>query len=311
MLFSTMRLSLPALAPIIVTLAIALGGIAERCGATAPKDSLFSTTWDAGLSADEPTLQVQRLKDDVFVIRQSLRTNFEGPFLYLIFGRDKVLLLDTGAGGLLIRPTIDRLIEDWRKANGQPSLQLIVAHSHTHRDHVAGDSEFRDRPNTTLVGHSTDEVAKFFQVKSWPGMIGQLDLGGRKLSIIPTPGHQNAHIAVFDHRSRLLLSGDMLYPGRVFVPVNRIEVMRKSVDRVIRFGKSHRVKYVLGAHIEMNRAGVPYPDRAVAHPNEPVLELPFRAFLAMKQGLRGELKQPFTLIPREGFIIWILPARLD
>ena len=288
-----------------------MGSTGEAHSATAAPKVLFPIAWNAGLSSDEPALQVQRLNDDVFVIRQSLRTNFEGPFLYLIFGRDKAFLLDTGAGGLRIRPTIDRIIEDWRVANKRPRLELIVAHSHAHRDHVAGDSEFRDRPSTILVGHSTDEVAKFFQVSGWPDAIGRLDLGGRKLSIIPTPGHQNAHIAVYDHRSRLLLSGDMLYPGRIFVPVNRVEEMRRSVDRVIRFGRSHQVRYVLGAHIEMNRSGVPYPDRAVAHPNEPALELPFRAFVDMQQGLRGELSKPFTLIPRKGFIIWILPARSD
>jgi hypothetical protein len=55
---------------------------------------------------------------------------------------------------------------------------------------------------------------------------------------------------------------------------------------------------VLGAHIEMNRFEVPHPDRAVVHPNEPALELPFRAFVDMQQGLRGELNKPFTLGPR-------------
>src|SRR5258707_342163 len=77
-----------------------------------------------------------------FVIRPSLRTNFEGSFLYLFFGKDKVMLLDTGAGGLKIRPTIDGLIAKWLAENGRKSIPLVVAHTHGHGDHIAGDPEF-------------------------------------------------------------------------------------------------------------------------------------------------------------------------
>ena len=58
-------------------------------------------------------MQVQRYDDDTYVIRQSIRTNFEGPFLYVLFGSDRALLIDTGAGGLKVRPTIDRVIAEW------------------------------------------------------------------------------------------------------------------------------------------------------------------------------------------------------
>ena len=37
---------------------------------------------------------------NTFVLRQSMCTNYEGPFLYLLFGSEKVLLQDTGAGGV-------------------------------------------------------------------------------------------------------------------------------------------------------------------------------------------------------------------
>ena len=50
--------------------------------------------WIDGTQAGEPQMQVQRYDRDTYVIRQSIRTNFEGPFLYLLFGRDRALLLD-------------------------------------------------------------------------------------------------------------------------------------------------------------------------------------------------------------------------
>src|SRR6201986_2203103 len=87
--------------------------------------------WIDGTQASEPQMQVQRYDADTFVIRQSVETNFEAPFLYLLFGKDRALLLDTGAGGLQVRPTIDGVIADWLKAHHRASIALVVAHSHS------------------------------------------------------------------------------------------------------------------------------------------------------------------------------------
>ena len=78
-----------------------------------PLHSRLFKPWINGVSAAEPQMQVQRYDDDTYVIRQSIRTNFEGPFLYVLFGSERVLLIDTGAGGLKVRPTIDRVIAEW------------------------------------------------------------------------------------------------------------------------------------------------------------------------------------------------------
>src|SRR3954471_17979556 len=108
--------------------------------------------WIDGTGAAEPQTQTQRRDADPYVIRQSVKTNFEAPFLYLLFGRDRALLLDTGAGGLKIRPTVDRLITEWQAKHGGRAVHLVVAHSHSHGDHHAGDDEFRDRADTEVVG---------------------------------------------------------------------------------------------------------------------------------------------------------------
>src|ERR1700748_2830569 len=87
--------------------------------------------WIDGTAA-EPQMQVQRYDADTYVIRQSVKTNFEAPFLYLLFGKDRALLLDTGAGGLQVRPTIDGVISDWLKAHHKASIPLVLAHTHSH-----------------------------------------------------------------------------------------------------------------------------------------------------------------------------------
>src|SRR5580700_1562423 len=193
---------------------IALSDVAADSTSSGP----FAQSWIDG-THDEPQMQVQRYDADTYVIRQSVKTNIEAPFIFLFFGNDKVLQIDTGAGGLKIRPTIDGVIAEWMARKGIKSLQLVVAHSHAHGDHIAGDAEFADRANTIVVGHSPEQVAQFFKIRSWPEDVVAFDVGGRELDIIPMPGHEPAEIGVFDRRTHLLLTGDALYPGRLYIPM--------------------------------------------------------------------------------------------
>src|SRR6478735_237998 len=180
------------------TIRLPLIGIAlALVSAPAMAQPLFAP-WIDGESASEPEMQVQQYDPDTFVIRQSIRTNFEGPFLYLLFGSDRALLLDTGAGGLEVRPTIDRLVAEWCAKHNRASIPLVVAHSHGHGDHHAGDAEFAGRPDTDVIGLKPAEVAAYFGITGWPREIRTFELGGRPLSIIPTPGHEPAHIMIYD-----------------------------------------------------------------------------------------------------------------
>ncbi|MBX3483796.1 MBL fold metallo-hydrolase [Phenylobacterium sp.] len=263
--------------------------------------------WIDGTDAAEPATQTQRYDRDTYVIRQSLRTNFEGPFLYLLFGRDRALLLDTGAGNVKIRPAVEAVIAGWLKAHGRASIPLVVAHSHGHGDHHQGDAEFADRPDTTVVGLKPEDVAAFFGIADWPKQIATFDLGGRKLSVIPTPGHHPAHIMIYDPKTRLLLSGDTLYPGRIYVPSNRFGELQDSLDRVAAFGATHKVAWALGAHIEMSRKpGEEFPDRP-PHPDEHPLELPFSALLELQAAIHGMAGKPARAV-RDDFVVTpILP----
>jgi glyoxylase-like metal-dependent hydrolase (beta-lactamase superfamily II) len=279
-------------------------------GAASPASDLPQfAPWIDGTAASEPQTQVQAIDGDTFVIRQSVRTNFEAPFLYLLFGRDEALLIDSGAGGLRIRPTVDRLIEEWRAGHAGRPVRLIVAHSHGHGDHHAGDDEFRDRPDTQVVGLAPAEVAAFFGVRAWPRAIGHRDLGGRMLDVIPTPGHQPAHVMVYDRRTRLLFSGDMLYPGRLYVPADKFAAFRESADRLARFAARHPIVALLGAHIEMTATpGQDYPMEAASHPSERALPLPPAAI--------GELQRAVAKMGRTAvrdrhadFIIYPVPPR--
>jgi glyoxylase-like metal-dependent hydrolase (beta-lactamase superfamily II) len=265
--------------------------------------------WINGTTASESETQVQRIDTDTYVIRQSVKTNFEAPFLYLLFGTKRVLLIDSGAGGLKIRPTVDRLIADWQARHGNRSLHLIVAHSHGHGDHHAGDDEFRDRPDTEVVGLKPENVAAFFHLADWPREIGHYDLGSRDLDIIPTPGHEPAHIMVYDARTRLLFSGDMLYPGRLYVPLNQFDAFRSSASRLADFAKTHPIRALLGAHIEMTTTpGQDYPMKALSHPSEHGLALSPSAIDELETAVSAA-KSPPVIDRHADFIVYPVPPR--
>ena len=293
--------------PILRRFSLALGA-SLLLGAADPKPLAFAP-WINGAAAREPETQVQAIDADTFVIRQSVKTNFEAPFLYLIFGRDRALLLDTGAGGLKVRPTVDRLVADWRVKHGGRAIRLVVAHTHGHGDHHAGDDEFRDRPNTDVVGLKPAEVAAFFRFADWPRGVARFDPGGRMLDILATPGHQPAHIMVYDARTRLLFSGDMLYPGRLYVPLNHFDDFRESAERLAAFAKTHPIRALLGAHIEMTTTpGKDYPMEAPVHAEEHGLALAPSAI----EELRAATAKagPVPAIDRHAdFIVYPVPAR--
>jgi hypothetical protein len=74
------RRSVALFSTALLLVAAAPGGIGPRF-----------THWIDGTAPSEPDTQVQRIDADTLVIRQSVKTNFEAPFLYLLFGKDRVL----------------------------------------------------------------------------------------------------------------------------------------------------------------------------------------------------------------------------
>jgi len=274
-------------------------------GGEGPAPNKGFPIWDDGLSCGStPDVQVWAYDDDTYIFRQSLCTNFEGPFLYLLFGEDRAFLQDTGTGDADVQGPVRAVVEEWLARKGKSSIELVVTHSHTHGDHVGGDSQFSGQPNTTVVGTSVAEVAGFFGIDTWPTQIVTYDLGGRVLDILPLPGHQAAHVAVYDRRDHLLLTGDTLYSGRLYI--NDWPAYRASVQRMVDFTSAgNPVAWVLGTHIEMNTAGADYPMGADQHPDEHVLQLGYPVLLKLHEVVLRMGNSPMYE-PHPEFIIYPL-----
>lgn len=249
------------------------------CGGPVPAGvpqapGLFAERWRSGASPAEPSWQTQAIDDRTFAIRQSIRATFEAPFVYLVIGRDRALLIDTGVAGAALRTEVDRLLERRRARDGS-SLPLVVMHTHGHSDHVGGDADFKDRPATQIVKHGRQDVIDFFGISDWPQKSVPFDLGGRVVDVIPTPGHHGSHVMVYDRATRILFSGDAVYPGILRFQCAAADEYRASIDRLIAFSEGHDIQWILGGHIEMKMtAGAHFESQDVVRRDEHRLELP-------------------------------------
>jgi hydroxyacylglutathione hydrolase len=229
---------------------------------------------DGTACGSEPAIQIHQYDPDTVILRQSLCTSFEGPFMYLLFGQDRVLMQDTGAGGIQIADAVYGVIDDWLAANGKDSIELIVTNSHAHGDHVAGNGQFAGQPNTQVVGASQAAVSAFFGIDAWPDDTATYDLGGREIEVIPIPGHEANHVAIYDHGTGWLLTGDTLYPGRLYVSTANFSQYVASIDRLVDFTEPLEVCRVMGTHVEMTSTPtVDFEFGATMHPDEHPLEL--------------------------------------
>jgi hydroxyacylglutathione hydrolase len=123
-----------------------------------------------------------------------------------------------------------------------------------------------------VVGKKPEDVRAFFGIANWPNQQVTLDLGGRILDIIPIPGHEASSIAVYDRKTRILLTGDTVYPGRLYI--RDWPAFKSSIERLASFVKTHEVSQVLGTHIEMSTTpGVDYPVRTTYQPEEHDLQM--------------------------------------
>ena len=240
-----------------------------------PVPGTLNVHWNEGASdckaTPQPPLQVHTYEPQTFILRQSPCASFEANFLYLLVVSDKALLIDTGAVVDPKQMPLAKTILDLLPNKDQKKLPLLVAHTHRHMDHRAGDPQFASLPSVQIVPIDLEGVRAFFGFTNWPNGIAHLDLGGRTVDVIPTPGHNETHVAFYDSRTGILFSGDFLLPGRLLI--KDAAAYRESALRVVEFLKTRPLTHILGGHIELNAAGHAYRFGSHYHPNEHRLEL--------------------------------------
>ena len=189
-------------------------------------------------------IRIEPLDEITFILRESPCVDREAPFLFLLIGTERALLVDTGTqDGVFLAEVVGQKLAE----TGLGFVDLTVAHTHSHLDHRSGDGTFANA-GATVVGPTVEEVRKFWNLEAWPEGVASIDLGDRLIEVLPIPGHNDNSIAFFDHRTRALLSGDSVIRGRI--NVSDLIAFRQSVARLSRFIDSVNPSVVLGGHLE-------------------------------------------------------------
>ena len=125
---------------------------------------------------------------------------------YLLSGAESALLIDTGM-----------TLENARAiAEGLTDKPMQLLNTHADRDHIAGNGAF---PRVYM--HPAEE--EHYRASGGAGEIvpvrggDVLDLGGRALEVIELPGHTPGSIALLDRSRRVLISGDPIQDGHIFM----------------------------------------------------------------------------------------------
>jgi len=115
-------------------------------------------------------------------------------------------------------------------------------------------------------------AVKPFHITNWIHDGSKIDLGGRILQVISTPGHTPDSISLWDAQNKLLFTGDMYYPGAIFLfrPETNLDAYETSIKKMSDLGAT----LLLPAH------NVPVADPA---------DLP-RVLAAIKQARSGRMK---------------------
>jgi hydroxyacylglutathione hydrolase len=225
----------------------------------------------------DPDIQVHAYNEHTYILRQNMAVHYEAPFMFLLFGRSAAVLLDTGATAeprfFPLRRTVDAIIGGWLARHPRPGdYRLLVLHTHSHADHVAADGQFAGRPHTVIVSAGHDAAWEYFGFTANPGLVAQVDLGGRVLDCLPTPGHHKAAVTYYDRYTGILFTGDTIYPGRLYV--FDWPDFTASISRLVTWCAQRPVTHLLGCHIEMTTTpGADYPPGWTYQPDEPALQL--------------------------------------
>jgi len=196
---------------------------------------------------------------------------------------------------------VSSVLDEWAARNHRPLPPLLVAHSHSHDDHTAGDAQMRARATTTVVPLTVEATMKAFDIPSWPEGLGKIDLGGRIIDVFPIPGHDVLSLAYYDRQTGILDAGDSLYPGRLYV--KDFPAFVASTQRMVRFTEGKIVTHIVGCHIEQSRT--PYLDYKVGtkyQPDEHSLDMGRGELLELNEALQ-HMKTPVRMAFRD-FTIW-------
>ncbi len=233
--------------------------VATTLAAGEPQSGLKTPKTVVAIESESSWFDVYDLGTGVYAMHEP--GHWERVLSYLILGDERALLFDTGTGIGDLRAVVTRLTE----------LPIVVVNSHSHPDHVGGNHQFEtiygvdtDYGRERSAGLSIEDSRRFVPERAFnrqpplsfsrdtyrihPYRISRflddgerIDLGGRELEVVLTPGHSPDSLCLLDREHRFLLTGDIFYLGRLIVTnldayvasASRLAGLRGTIDRLL------------------------------------------------------------------------------
>ncbi|MCM1499735.1 MAG: MBL fold metallo-hydrolase [Clostridium sp.] len=129
---------------------------------------------------------------------------------FLFEGDQKAMLVDTGFGTLPICELV----------TGLTDLPVILVNTHTDKDHTGCNRDFKPvYMHPAEMDHYKNALPDGCRMEDvrplWEGDI--IDLGLWKFEVILTPGHTPGSIMLLEREKRMLISGDLIQDGDIFM----------------------------------------------------------------------------------------------
>ena len=159
--------------------------------------------------------------------------------VYLLEGDDRSLLIDAGAW-------MPHLAETVAKLTDKP---VSVVLTHGHGDHVGGVIGFPEcwihPADTIMIG----EGARHYGIKVHLLSEGEvIDLGGRQIEVLATPGHTSGSVTFFDKERGYGFSGDAFGSTNLLLFTNSFRTLIGTLDRTIAYMKANDIKILYPGH---------------------------------------------------------------
>ena len=158
--------------------------------------------------------------------------------LYLVEGNSRAILIDAGTR----IPGLDQIVT---KITTKPVTMMLT---HAHGDHVGGVGPF---PEVYLNAGDMPIVPN--SMRNYMGQIRYLndgeviDLGGREIEVIFTPGHTAGSATFFDKANHYGFSGDAFGSTNLLVFTNLSTVMY-TAERVENYMKKNDIRFLFPGH---------------------------------------------------------------